>query len=96
MLSAIRNTPLEYVSVALTMRGSSYAYIDTIRYLGSVSAVIAICLVVRKKLPLERNYSIYTRIPDKSSAVSLSISSKSSAKEFSDPVGLRAILVNFK
>ena len=49
MLSVIRNTPLEYVSVTLTMRGSSYAYIDTIRYLGSVSAVIAICRVVHKK-----------------------------------------------
>ena len=42
MLSVIRNTPLEYVSVTLTMRGSSYAYIDTIRYLGSVSAVVVI------------------------------------------------------
>ena len=49
MLGVIRNTPLEYVSVTLTMRGSSYAYIDTIRYLGSVSAVIAICRIVRKK-----------------------------------------------
>ena len=42
MLSVIRNTPLEYVSVTLTMRGSSYAHIDTIRYLGSVSAVVVI------------------------------------------------------
>ena len=49
MLSIIRNTPLEYVSVTLTMRGSSYAHIDTIRYLGSVSAVVVICRVVRKK-----------------------------------------------